>query len=63
MMGLCLASTSVALRIPNLLCTAVVIDGIFWRNLVPLLFVFRFLLFLIAVALDLAVFTFSMSTK
>ena len=62
MMGQCLAGTAVTLRIPNLSCTAAVVEGMFWRKSVPLLFVLCFLRFLIPIALDLAVFTFSRST-
>ena len=61
MMGPCLAGTALALRIPSILCTAAVIESMYWRNSAPLLFIFCSLLFLVVVALALAVFTFSMS--
>ena len=57
MTGRCLAGTAMELRIPNLSCIAAVIYSMFWRNSTPLLFIFCFLLFLIAVALDLPIST------
>ena len=61
MVGRCLAGTNMALRIANLSCTAAIVEGMFWINLTALLFVFYFFLFLIAMALDFAVLTFSRS--
>ena len=45
-----------------MLCTTAVIGGMFWRNSKPFLFIFCFLLPLIAVALDFAIFTISSSS-
>ena len=62
MVGWCQADTAVELRISNLSCTVNVVDGMFWRNSTLLLFLFCVLLFLIAVALDFAIFTISSSS-
>ena len=61
MISWCLAGTAVVLRILNLSCAAAVVEGMFWKNLTPLLFVFYFFLFLIDMALDFTIFTFSRS--
>ena len=58
-----MAGTVVCLMNPNMLLIAAIVEGIWWRKLVPLWVLFCFFLLMIAAVSDFAVLIFATSSK